>query len=464
MSVPSPTYFIRTFGCQMNAHDSERMAGMLESDGYARVEQPDDASVVLFNTCCIRENADQKLYGNLGHMKALKDTRPDLRIVVGGCLAQKDKDVIQRRAPYVDVVLGTHNLASLPRLLRESTAGPAFEIVEQTEVFPSALPSRRMSSWHAWVSISIGCNNSCTFCIVPAVRGREVSRRLGDIVAEVESLVADGVVEVTLLGQNVNSYGRDLDGSPMFSKLLRALDRVDGLERIRFTSPHPKDFRADSVAAMAECASVCEHIHLPAQSGSDSCLKRMKRAYTRTKYLEKVRMVRNAIPDVAITTDLIVGFPGETEAEFHDTLTLVEEARYDQAFTFQYSPRPMTAAADLPDHLPKEVVQERFDRLIALQNDISLESNRRMLGNTYEVLVEGPSKKDPRRASGRTRTNKLVHFLDDGTTQGSLRTVRVIDARPHHVEGELVDGPRRDARRSMSLPLVGAGTACDACG
>jgi tRNA-2-methylthio-N6-dimethylallyladenosine synthase len=448
----------------MNEHDSERMAGMLESEGYARVEQPDEASVVLFNTCCIRENADQKLYGNLGHMKALKDTRPDLRIVVGGCLAQKDKDVIQRRAPYVDVVLGTHNLASLPRLLRESAGGPAFEILEQTEVFPSALPSRRMSPWHAWVSISIGCNNSCTFCIVPAVRGREVSRRLGDIVAEVESLVADGVVEVTLLGQNVNSYGRDLDGSPMFSKLLRALDRVAGLERIRFTSPHPKDFRADSVAAMAECASVCEHIHLPAQSGSDSCLKRMKRAYTRAKYLEKVRMVRAAIPDVAITTDIIVGFPGETEQEFQDTLTLVEEARYDQAFTFQYSPRPMTAAAELPDHLPKAVVQERFDRLIALQNGISLESNLRMIGNTYEVLVEGPSKKDARRASGRTRTNKLVHFPDDGAPEGSLRTVRVTSARPHHLEGELADGPRRDAPRSMSLPLVTAGTACGACG
>ncbi len=464
MSVSTPTYFIRTFGCQMNEHDSERMAGMLESEGYARVEQPDEASVVLFNTCCIRENADQKLYGNLGHMKALKDTRPDLRIVVGGCLAQKDKDVIQRRAPYVDVVLGTHNLASLPRLLRESAGGPAFEILEQTEVFPSALPSRRMSAWHAWVSISIGCNNSCTFCIVPAVRGREESRRLGDIVAEVESLVADGVVEVTLLGQNVNSYGRDLDGSPMFSKLLRALDCVEGLERIRFTSPHPKDFRADSVAAMAECASVCEHIHLPAQSGSDSCLKRMKRAYTRAKYLEKVRMVRAAIPDVAITTDIIVGFPGETEEEFQDTLTLVAEARYDQAFTFQYSPRPMTAAAELPDHLPKAVVQERFDRLIALQNGISLESNLRMIGNTYEVLVEGPSKKDARRSSGRTRTNKLVHFPDDGAAEGSLRTIRVTSARAHHLEGELVDGPRREARRSMTLPLVAAGTTCGACG
>src|SRR5918992_261433 len=275
------TYFLRTFGCQMNEHDSERMAGMLEADGYARVERPEDASVVLFNTCCIRENADQRLYGNLGHMKAIKDANPGMRIVVGGCLAQKDKHLIQQKAPYVDVVLGTHNLASLPRLLAESNGGPAFEILEQTEVFPSALPARRNSPWHAWVSISIGSNNSCTFCIVPAVRGKEISRRTGDIVQEVEMLVNDGVVEITLLGQNVNSYGRDLDGTPLFSKLLYALDEIQGLERVRFTSPHPKDFRADTVAAMADCRSVCEHIHLPLQSGSDRVLKRMKRAYTR---------------------------------------------------------------------------------------------------------------------------------------------------------------------------------------
>jgi tRNA-2-methylthio-N6-dimethylallyladenosine synthase len=253
----------------MNEHDSERMAGMLEADGYARVESPDEAGVVLFNTCCIREKADERLYGNLGHMKAIKDVRPDMRIVVGGCLAQKDRHVIQERAPYVDVVLGTHNLASLPRLLRDSQDGPAFEILEQTEVFPSALPARRSSPWHAWVSISIGCNNSCTFCIVPAVRGKEVSRRVGEIAQEVEGLVADGVIEITLLGQNVNSYGRDLDGTPLFARLLRELDEIDGLERIRFTSPHPKDFRADTVEAMAECRSVCEHIHLPVQAGSD---------------------------------------------------------------------------------------------------------------------------------------------------------------------------------------------------
>src|SRR5918999_245995 len=316
------TFYLRTFGCQMNEHDSERMAGMLEAEGYAPVDRPEDAGVVLFNTCCIREKADERLYGNLGHMKALKATRPGMRIVVGGCLAQKDGHTIQERAPYVDVVLGTHNLASLPRLLHESRTGPAFEILEQTEVFPSALPARRSSPWHAWVSISIGCNNSCTFCIVPAVRGREESRRTGDIVAEVESLVADGVVEVTLLGQNVNSYGRDLDGSPLFAKLLYALDEIEGLERVRFTSPHPKDFRADTVKAMAECRSVCEHIHLPLQSGSDRVLKRMKRAYTRRKYLEKVQMVRDAIPEVAISTDIIVGFPGETEDDFEQTLSL----------------------------------------------------------------------------------------------------------------------------------------------
>jgi len=457
------TYFITTYGCQMNEHDSERLAGLLEAEGYARASKPADASVVLFNTCCIRENADNKLYGNLGHMKAIKDVRPDMKLVVGGCLAQKDKSAIQKRAPWVDVVLGTHNLASLPRLLEESKVSPAFEILEQTEVFPSALPSRRNSPWHAWVSISIGCNNSCTFCIVPAVRGREVSRRLGDIVSEVEQLVDDGVVEVTLLGQNVNSYGRDLDGTPMFAKLLRALDRVDGLERVRFTSPHPKDFRSDTIAAMADCEVVCEHIHLPVQAGSDMVLKRMKRAYTRGKYLEKVALVRKAIPDVSISTDIIVGFPGETESEFAETLTLMEEARYDSAYTFQYSSRPMTEAAEMDGHLPKKVVQERFERLIRLQDDISLERNLRHVGTTQEVIVEGASKRDSTRLSGRTRHNKLVHFPSDGAGDGSFRTVLITSAHSHYLEGELVDGrsesPR--VRQRVSLPLLSAAAAHD---
>ncbi|MGI8775546.1 MAG: tRNA (N6-isopentenyl adenosine(37)-C2)-methylthiotransferase MiaB [Actinomycetota bacterium] len=459
------TYFITTYGCQMNEHDSERMAGMLEAEGYAKASAPDDASVVLFNTCCIREKADTRLYGSLGHVKSIKDRRPDMKIVVGGCLAQKDRASIQERAPYVDVVLGTHNLASLPRLLRESDEGPSFEILEQTEAFPSALPARRNLPWHAWVSISIGCNNACTFCIVPAVRGKEISRRLGDIVHEVEGLVADGVVEVTLLGQNVNSYGRDLDGTPMFSKLLRALDQVEGLERVRFTSPHPKDFKQDSVDAMADCRVVCEHIHLPVQAGSDRMLKLMKRAYSRTKYLEKVAMVRAAIPNVAITTDIIVGFPGETEADFDATMSLVEEVRYDAAYTFQYSPRPMTEAAGMEGHLPKEVVQERYDRLAALLDRISREHNEARVGNVEEVLVEGPSKKDPTRLTGRTRSNKLVHFPSDGAEGGSFRTVEITRASTHHLEGRLVAGAKTTpARRSLSLPLASTGAGCSSCG
>ncbi len=466
MGKTKGSYYIRTFGCQMNEHDSERMSGMLEAEGYVEAPAASDADVVVFNTCCIRENADQRLYGNLGHMKRVKDSKPSMRIVVGGCLAQKDREVIQQRAPYVDVVLGTHNLASLPRLLQESAAGPAFEILEQTEVFPSALPARRMSSWHAWVSISIGCNNSCTFCIVPAVRGKEVSRRTGEIVREVESLVRDGVVEVTLLGQNVNSYGRDLDGTPLFSKLLYALDEVEGLERVRFTSPHPKDFRADTVAAMAECRSICEHIHLPLQSGSDRVLKRMKRAYTRKRYLEKVAMVREAIPDVAVTTDIIVGFPGETESDFEDTLEVVAEARYDAAYTFQYSPRPMTEAAAMPDQLPKEVVQARYERLIALQETISLEQNRRCVGRVEEVLVEGPSKKDPQKLTGRTRSNRLVHFPSDGSVEGSFRRVRITGAHPHHLDGEVVgESSSAGSAARLTLPLLASagGSGCAGC-
>ena len=463
--MSTPTYFITTYGCQMNEHDSERLAGMLESEGYSKATGPEEASVVLFNTCCIREKADTRLYGTLGHMKAIKDQRPDMKIVVGGCLAQKDQALIQQKAPYVDVVLGTHNLASLPRLLRESEEGPSFEILEQTEVFPSALPARRSSPWHAWVSISIGCNNSCTFCIVPAVRGKEVSRRVGDIAQEVQMLVDDGVVEVTLLGQNVNSYGRDLDGTPLFATLLRTLDRIEGLERIRFTSPHPKDFKSDTVAAMAECDSVCEHIHLPVQAGSDTVLKRMKRAYSRKSYLEKVGMVRDAIPGVAITTDIIVGFPGETDAEFDETLSLVEQARYDAAYTFQYSSRPMTEAAGLPDHLPKEIVQERFDRLVALQMDISHEQNRKLIGSTEEVLVEGASKKNAGRLTGRTRTNKLVHFDDTGAGAGSFATVQITEAHPHFLDGKPIGAVDREGRTTMglSLPMATTSTGCSSC-
>jgi tRNA-2-methylthio-N6-dimethylallyladenosine synthase len=295
------------------------------------------------------------------------------------------------------------------------------------------------------------------------VRGREISRRTGEIVAEVEKLVDDGVIEVTLLGQNVNSYGRDLDGTPLFAKLLRELDRIEGLERIRFTSPHPKDFRIDTVEAMAECRSVCEHIHLPVQAGSDRVLKRMKRAYTRRRYLDKVRMVREAIPEVAVTTDIIVGFPGETEDDFRQTLEVVEEARYDAAYTFQYSPRPMTPAADYDGQLPKDVVQERFDRLIALQQSISLERNLRHIGGSEEVIVEGVSKKDPAKLSGRTRTNKLVHFDSDGAREGAFRTVRITGSHHHYLEGELAEGRYEEPRPRLSLPLVASGAGCTTC-
>jgi tRNA-2-methylthio-N6-dimethylallyladenosine synthase len=460
------SYFITTYGCQMNEHDSERMAGMLEVEGYVKADSPESADVVLFNTCCIREKADTRLYGNLGHIKSVKDARPGMKIVVGGCLAQKDRSIIQERAPYVDVVLGTHNLASLPRLLRESDEAPSFEILEQTETFPSALPARRSSPWHAWVSISIGCNNSCTFCIVPAVRGKEESRRTGDIVHEVQSLVTDGVVEVTLLGQNVNSYGRDLGGTPLFAELLYALDEIEGLERVRFTSPHPKDFKEDTVRAMAECRSVCEHIHLPVQAGSDRILRRMKRAYTRERYLEKVTMVRRAIPEVAVTTDIIVGFPGETETDFDATMSLVAEARYDAAYTFQYSSRPLTEAASYDGHLPKEVVQERFVRLAELQDRISLERNRDLIGTRQQVLVEGDSKKDPSRLTGRTRTNKLVHFSDEGAGPGDLRMVQITSALTRHLNGDLIDGEGSSARRTMSLPLAALSSTpgCTSCG
>lgn len=432
------TYFITTFGCQMNEHDSERMAGLLEVQGYRRAPAADEADVVIFNTCAIRENADNRLYGHLGHLKPLKQQRPDLKVVVGGCLAEKDRESIVERAPWVDVVFGTRNIEALPGLLgrAEEQGIPVVEFAEAISVFPSALPARRGSRFAAWVAIQYGCNNSCTFCIVPTVRGVEVSRPVEQIVEEVAGLAADGVVEVTLLGQNVNSYGRDLYRRPKFAELLKALDDVPGLSRVRYTSPHPKDFREPVARAMAESSVVCEHLHLPLQSGSSRVLKAMKRAYNRDRYLEKVEIARSIIPDLAITTDIIVGFPSETEEEFEETLSLVEEVRFDGAYTFQYSPRPGTVAAEMPDQIPKPVVQERFDRLVASQEGISHERNIRHIGDEVEVLVEGPSKKDPSRVTGRTRTNKLVHFVDDAE-EGEFRRVRITEAAPHHLEGTL---------------------------
>ena len=432
-------YFVRTFGCQMNEHDSERMAGLLESDGMVPAGGVDDADVVVLNTCCIRENADNKLYGNLGRLKTLKEARPGMRIVVGGCLAQKDRDVVQDRAPWVDVVFGTHNLHRvLPLLDRAEEWGPVTEIWEETGTIddvPSNLPTRREMAHSAWVTVTIGCNNSCTFCIVPVVRGREISRRPGDIVREVESLAADGVVEITLLGQNVNSYGRDLDlggRQPLFADLLRRVGAVEGIRRIRYTSPHPKDIKADVVEAMAETPAVCEQLHLPLQSGSDRILRAMHRGYTGERFLAKLAMARDIVPGLAVSTDVIVGFPGETEADFQATLDVVAAARFDGAFTFIYSPRPGTPAAEMDDHVPADVAGERFRRLVDLQNRISLASNRALVGATVEVLTEGPSKKDPAVATARTRTNRVVH-IPGHYEPGRFVEVEIVAAAPHHL-------------------------------
>jgi tRNA-2-methylthio-N6-dimethylallyladenosine synthase len=357
---------------------------------------------------------------------------------VGGCQAEKDREGVLERAPWVDVVFGTRNIDALPRLVAavEKAGVPLVEFAEQFEVHPSALPARRESAFHAWVAIQYGCNNACTFCIVPAVRGREVSRPLGEVVGEVRRLAEEGISEISLLGQNVNSYGRDLTGRPIFAELLYALDEVPGIRRIRYTSPHPKDFGEDTARAMAECDSVCEHLHFPVQSGSDAVLRRMKRAYSRRRYIEKVSMAREHIPGLALTTDLIVGFPAETDQEFEDTLSLVEEVRYDAAFMFQYSRRPGTAAADMDGQIPKAVVQERFDRLVASQEHISLERNRELVDNVVELTIERTgSKRDDRRATGRTRTNKVVHVDAGECRPGDVVNARVTDARAHYLVG-----------------------------
>jgi len=436
-------FLLRTFGCQMNEHDSERIAGLLTADGYVPTEEAADAEVIVLNTCAVRENADNRLYGQLGHLRPLKERNPRMRIVVAGCLAQKDQGLIQRKAPWVDVVVGTHALPGLLDLIaRAEREGPLMDVREYTETFPSALPAVRGDSHRAWVSVSVGCDNHCTFCIVPLVRGPQRSRPIGDILAEVQGLAARGVVEVTLLGQNVNTYGRDLTvpGSSRrsrFAELLRLVNDVDGLRRIRFTSPHPHDFTPDVVEAMAGCANVCEHIHFPLQSGSDRVLRLMRRSYRADRYLSWVARIREAVPGIAFSTDVIVGFPGETEEDFRGTLRVVEEAAFDSAYTFQYSPRPGTPAGTWDDQVPKEVVQERFDRLVTLQERISLERNRRYEGRTVEVLVEGTGRKGG--VQGRTRTNKIAHFAGD-QSPGEFLDVVVERAHPHHLTARPVVG------------------------
>ncbi len=436
------TYFVRTFGCQMNEHDSERISGLFEADGMVRVGSVDEADVVFVNTCTIRENADNRLYGNLGQLKSLM-TRPHALLVVGGCAAQKDRDLVRERAPWVDVVLGTHNLDRVLDLMDHAQEwGPITEIADELQEMPSELPVRRESDHAAWVTIQVGCNNTCTFCIVPSVRGPEISRRPGDIMREVAQLAGEGVVEVTLLGQNVNTYGRDLaiDGKrrPIFADLLRRVGAVNGIERVRFTSPHPADFRQDVADAMAETPAVCEQLHLPLQSGSDRILARMHRGYNVDRYVSRLRLARDTIPGLAVSTDIIVGFPGETEEDFQGTLDVVEEAQYDSAFMFIFSPRPGTPAADMvDDFVEPDVVQERFERLVALQNGISRAQNENRVGERHRILVEGPSKKDPTRVTGRTRGGIPVHVPGEYPA-GSFVEIDVVSAGGHHVIGRPV--------------------------
>ncbi len=452
------TYQIRTFGCQMNVHDSERLAGQLEDAGYVPGEAEATPDLIVFNTCAVRENADNKLYGTLGSIRPQKTAKPGMQIAVGGCLAQKDRGEIVKRAPWVDVVFGTHNIGALPTLLERArhNAEAEVEILESLETFPSTLPAKRDSAYAGWVSISVGCNNTCTFCIVPALRGKERDRRPGEILAEVGALVAEGALEVTLLGQNVNSYGVEFGDRLAFGKLLRACGAVEGLERVRFTSPHPAAFTEDVIDAMAETPNVCHQLHMPLQSGSDRVLREMKRSYRSARYLKILDRVRESMPDAAITTDIIVGFPGETEEDFQATLDVVAQARFSSAFTFQYSIRPGTPAAEMAGQLPKEVVQERYERLVELQNDISWDENKKIVGRRVELLVasgEGRKDTETRRMSGRARDGRLVHFtpagplVDRAVRPGDVVETVVTYGAPHHLvaDGDLLSHRRTKA-------------------
>ena len=455
------TYHVRTLGCQMNVHDSEHMAGLLERAGYLRVEDVPEAAaratdagdggadVVIINTCSVRENAATRLFGNLGQLAAVKRERPGMQIAVAGCLAQQMGEGIVERAPWVDVVFGTHNLDVLPALLERArhNSAAAVELEESLKVFPSTLPTRRESSYAAWVSIAVGCNNTCTFCIVPSLRGKQRDRRPGDVLAEVEAVAAQGAIEVTLLGQNVNSYGVGFGDRGAFAKLLRATGAVEGIERVRFTSPHPAAFTDDVIEAMATTEAVMPSLHMPLQSGSDRVLRAMRRSYRTQRFLGILDKVRAAMPEAAITTDIIVGFPGETEEDFQATLDVVEQARFASAYTFEYSPRPGTPAADRDDQVPTEVVKDRYRRLDALVRRIAHEENERQEGRVVEVLVaEGEGRRDSvtARISGRAADNRLVHVaLPEGLTEddyaggaprpGDMVTVRVTHGAPHNL-------------------------------
>jgi tRNA-2-methylthio-N6-dimethylallyladenosine synthase len=428
-------YHVTTFGCQMNEHDSERMKGMLESLGYSEAGDRSEADLILFNTCSIREKADNRLVGHLGEAKRLKDEDPERVVGVGGCWAQSVKDEVFRQFPFVDVAFGPGQVPKLAEFLTSDsiTAQGFFEF----EGFTGHLPPKRERDFQAWVQISVGCNCRCSYCIVPSTRGREVSRPAGELVAEVERLAADGVREVTLLGQNVNSYGRDLPrgAKTSFAELLALVDAVEGIDRIRYTSPHPKDMREDVIRAHAELPALCEHIHLPLQSGSSRILKAMRRTYDRRRYMDRVALIREHVPDCSLTTDIIVGFPGETEEDFSRTLEVVDEVGYDSAFTFVYSPRRETEAATLPDQVPHDVGRERMERLVELVQRRATERAQRFVGRTMDVLVEGPSRTDPTRLRGRNRHNKTVNF--PGTAEpGELVDVRIEAATSTTLAGE----------------------------
>ena len=433
-------YHVTTFGCQMNAHDSERIKGLLEDLGLGEAASPDDADVLVFNTCTIREKPDTRLAAHLGNAKALKERDPERVIAVGGCYAEAQRERIFAQYPFVDVAFGPGSIPHLADWLGAGGYGvprSSFGIADERR-FAATLPMHRERRFQAWVQVSMGCNSKCAYCIVPSVRGREVSRRPGEIVAEVTQLARDGVKELTLLGQNVNSWGRDLrpDLETEFGELLRACDAVEGIERIRFTSPHPKDFRDRVIAAMAECGAVCEHVHLPLQSGSTRVLKAMRRTYDRTRYLALADRLRAAIPDLALGTDIIVGFPGETEADFEETLEVVEEVGYDSAYTFVYSPRTGTEAAAMPDQVPEDVKRERIERLVDLVQRIAHERNLGRIGLVEEVLVEGRSRTDDSRLRGRTRRNTTVNFVGDALP-GELVRVEIEAATSTTLSGRL---------------------------
>ncbi|MCC5425398.1 tRNA (N6-isopentenyl adenosine(37)-C2)-methylthiotransferase MiaB [Clostridium botulinum] len=433
-------FFIETWGCQMNEEDSEKLSGMLKKEGYIRTEEREDADVIIFNTCCVRENAELKVYGNLGILKGLKSKNPNLIIAVTGCMMQQKgmAETIKKKFPFVDIIIGTHNLHNFPNYLNEvkKKDTSVLKIQEKENSIIENMPIDRKNSMKAFVTIMYGCNNFCTYCIVPYVRGRERSRTPENIEAEIKKLISEGYKEITLLGQNVNSYGKDLEPNVTFAELLKIVNNIEGLERVRFMTSHPKDLTDDVIEAIAKCDKLCEQIHLPVQSGSSEILKKMNRHYDREKYLDVVSKIKKLIPNVALSTDIIVGFPGETEKDFEETLSLVKEVEYDSAFTFLYSIRKGTPAAKFEDQVPEDVKHKRFNRLVEVLNEISAKKNKAYEGKIEEVLVEGTSKNDKNKLMGRTRTGKLVNFIGDKDSIGELVNVKIIKANSFSLTGE----------------------------